>query len=89
MISGCSIAPVNNVCVDGKSSCKPYGRSKDLNSRQITVSFREDLLGTDAVRVWPTVPNTEGLALVGWYVARSIAPFVRVSHEQVMADDCL
>lgn len=35
--------------------------------RQITLSFDETLLGDDAVRVWPTVPDTEGLVSLAMY----------------------
>ena len=35
-----------------------------IAQRQITLNFDEELLGTDAVQVWPTSPDTEGLAMV-------------------------
>merc|ERR1711957_918758 len=35
--------------------------------RQITLNFDEKLLGMDAVQVWPTMPDTEGLAMVTMY----------------------
>ena len=33
-------------------------------NRQITLNFDEKLLMNDAVQVWPTSPDTEGLAMV-------------------------
>lgn len=53
----------------GYSACisDPNYRYMGIAQRQITLNFDEALLGTDAVQVWPTTPDTEGLAMVTMY----------------------
>lgn len=64
VLKTCSVHPENFLCVPGTNpaECHPHGGG--IRQRQITLRFDEELLGTDAVRVWPTTPDTEGLAMI-------------------------
>ena len=56
-------------CPNGRRCSSPGQgfQGEPQAQRQITIDFDEALLGSDAVRVWPTVPDTEGLALITMY----------------------
>ena len=62
VIKNCSIFMEGTVCPPGRP-CTDDAAMRGLRTRQITVNFDEELLGADAVRVWPTTPDTEGLAI--------------------------
>lgn len=62
VIKNCSIFAEGALCPPGQP-CRPDAAMRSLRTRQITVNFDEELLGADAVKVWPTTPDTEGLAI--------------------------
>jgi hypothetical protein len=48
-------------------SCHKVGRYYGIDQREIMIDFDEELLGADAVQVWATSPDIEGLALISMY----------------------
>ena len=53
-------------CFPGAADCN-NNHGAELAQRQINLNFDEELLGADAVQVWPTAPDTEGLAMISMY----------------------
>eukprot|EP00040_Diaphanoeca_grandis_P024611 m.135537 g.135537 ORF g.135537 m.135537 type:complete len:835 (+) comp29800_c0_seq1:114-2618(+) len=64
VLKNCSVSGVGMVCRPGAPCSR--GHSQILQ-RQITLNYDETLLGSDAVRVWPTTPDTEGLTIIAMY----------------------
>lgn len=65
VLKNCSVHAENALCPPGAGACsRLHG---DINQRQITLRFDEELLGQDAVRLWPTTPDTEGLTMLAMY----------------------
>jgi hypothetical protein len=65
-LKNCSVLPANVKCFPGDPECAsqtPGMSHSQFAQRQITLNFDEELLGDDAVQVWPTQPDTEGLAV--------------------------
>ena len=75
VLKSCKIHPTNTMCPPGGVQvgnevrpCTPNGQwNSRIIQRQITLSYDEQLLGEDAVRVWPTTPDTEGLASLAMF----------------------
>ena len=65
-LKNCSVLPDGVHCFPGEAECGG-NHGPVWSQRQITVNFDEDLLGTDAVLVWPTSPDTEGLTMISMY----------------------
>lgn len=66
-LKNCSVLPANVRCFPGSPDCAARSPQGQIAQRQITLNFDEELLGEDAVQVWPTAPDTEGLAMVTMY----------------------
>ena len=62
VIKNCSVHGEGLVCPPGQP-CNVDAAMSRLRTRQITINFNEELLGADAVKVWATTPDTEGLAI--------------------------
>lgn len=72
VLKNCSVLPAGRRCVPGSADYDACMNSQTyrymgIAQRQITLNFDEELLGTDAVQLWPTAPDTEGLAMVTMY----------------------
>ena len=70
VIKTCAVLKANAMCAPGQDPDSPCCRSPhatSINQRQITLNFNEELLGPDAVKVWPTAPDTEGLVMTALY----------------------
>lgn len=61
VLKSCTVFPENARCPPGRNCSRPSGQ---IRQRQITLQFNEELLGSDAVRVWPTTPDTDDLAII-------------------------
>ena len=70
VIKTCAVLKANAQCSPGadpgSQSCL-NSKSTGINQRQITLNFNEELLGPDAVKVWATAPDTEGLVMAALY----------------------
>jgi hypothetical protein len=64
VLKNCTILKANAMCFPGADTtsiaCQDMQGHMGINQRQITMNFDEEMLGADAVRVWPTAPDTEG-----------------------------
>ena len=67
-LKNCSVLPDGTHCFPGAAECN--SNSHGGSQRQITINFDEELLGDDAVLVWPTSPDTEGLTMIAMYLTR-------------------
>lgn len=71
VLKNCSILKANAKCFPGgditSAACQQPDYHGGINQRQITLNFDEALLGEDAVRVWQTAPDTEGIAMTTLY----------------------
>ena len=65
-LKNCSILAAGVRCFPGSGPCPPPV-DRGIAQRQITLNFDEELLGDDAVQVWPTSPDTQGLAMMAMY----------------------
>lgn len=67
----CTVLNHGNMCLPSEFDAKdcPPKSSNDhgIEQREIMLDFDETLLGEDAVHVWPTSPDTEGLAMMAMY----------------------
>ena len=70
VIKSCAVLKANAKCAPGadpdSQSCLS-SKSTGINQRQITLNSNEELLGPDAVKVWATAPDTEGLVMAALY----------------------
>jgi hypothetical protein len=49
-------------------ACSSTGANNgEMNQREIMFEFDDEMLGDDAVHVWPTAPDTEGLTIMAMY----------------------
>ena len=71
VLKTCAVLKNNAVCAPGEDpasrSCLSPRANGGINQRQITLNFNEQLLGQDAVKVWATAPDTEGLVMTALY----------------------
>jgi hypothetical protein len=66
-LKNCSVLPEGAHCFAGEAECDVADNAHGFSQRQITINFDEELLGSDAVLVWPTSPDTEGLTMIAMY----------------------
>jgi hypothetical protein len=66
VLKNCSLAPVNQRCIDGKCAADGFDSGHFGSFRQLTINFDEDLLRSDAVKVWAEPSVTQTLAQT-WY----------------------
>ena len=72
VLAGCRVGGLNEMCTPNVSNpeqlvCHAGGYRSGLQTRQLTLNFRTDLLKDDAVKVWKTGHLTNDLALVAMY----------------------
>ena len=54
------------------------GKFSGIAQREILIDFDEASLGADAVHVWPTTPDTEGLVMMSMCVCACVCVCMRV-----------
>ena len=71
VLKSCEVLPAGRRCLPGPTyeACVRGDNYRYLGipQRQITLNFDEELLRDDAVQVWPTMPDTEGLAMISMF----------------------
>ena len=87
-LKNCSVLPQNVNCFPGAAEC-PQNHRGGIAQRQITINFDETLLGDDAVQVWPTSPDTEGLAMTTAYNCLDGACFRSCGRNASCVEGCV
>jgi hypothetical protein len=87
-LKNCTILPQNVQCFPGQAECPTTPGHSPIAQRQITLNFDEKLLGDDAVQVWATSPDTEGLAMTTAYNCLNATCFEACGHNASCVEGC-
>ena len=87
-LKNCSVLPQNVQCFPGQAECPATPGHSQIAQRQITLNFDEKLLGDDAVQVWPTSPDTEGLAMTTAYNCLNATCFESCGRNASCVEGC-